>query len=139
MLRAKPYIELYTDFILRYFKDEYEGSKQLLNVADLTMPHEWFPETRQIQRKIYYHMGPTNSGKTRAAIQRLIESKSGLYCAPLRLLAWEISETLSNFGIPCNLVTGQEKQLQADSKHMSCTIEMADINNEYDVAVIDEI
>lgn len=106
MLRGKPYFELFTDFILRYYKDEYEGSKQLLHMTDLTQPHEWFPETRKMQRKIYYHMGPTNSGKTRAAIQRLMESNSGIYCAPLRLLAWEISETLSNFGVPCNLITG---------------------------------
>lgn len=80
-----------------------------MHMADLTQPHLWFPETRAIKRKIYYHMGPTNSGKTRSAIQRLMEAKSGIYCAPLRLLAWEISETLSNYGVSCNLVTGQEK------------------------------
>lgn len=70
------------------------------------MPHEWFPEARKIIRHVHYHMGPTNSGKTRAAIERLKEGKNGIYCAPLRLLAWEISETLSNFGIACNLITG---------------------------------
>jgi len=70
------------------------------------MPHEWFPEARQIKRTIHYHMGPTNSGKTKTAIQALMETKRGVYCAPLRLLAWEISETLSNNGIPCNLLTG---------------------------------
>ena len=107
--RAKPYIELYTDFILRYYNDDYEQSKQLINITDLTMPHEWYPDARRMHRKIVYHMGPTNSGKTRAAIQSLIEARKGIYCAPLRLLAWEISETLSNFGVPCNLITGQEK------------------------------
>ena len=56
-------------------------------------------------------MGPTNSGKTKTAIDRLKSTKSGIYCAPLRLLAWEISETLLNNGIPCNLVTGQETLL----------------------------
>jgi ATP-dependent RNA helicase SUPV3L1/SUV3 len=75
------------------------------------MPHEWFPEARKMTRKIHYHMGPTNSGKTRSAIQRLKESKNGIYCAPLRLLAWEISEVLLNNGVPCSLVTGQEKHL----------------------------
>lgn len=84
-------------------------------------------------------MGPTNSGKTKAAIQALMDSKKGIYCAPLRLLAWEISETLSNFGIPCNLLTGQERHINHDATHLSCTIEMADLNEEYDVAVIDEI
>lgn len=70
------------------------------------MPHEWFPEARKMKRVIHYHMGPTNSGKTKSAIDSLIKAKRGIYCAPLRLLAWEISETLSINGIPCNLVTG---------------------------------
>lgn len=106
MLKAKPYIELFTDFILRYYEDEYEASKQLLQITDLTMPHEWFPEARSMKRKIHYHMGPTNSGKTRSALKSLMESSNGIYCAPLRLLAWEVSETLSNYGISCNLLTG---------------------------------
>jgi ATP-dependent RNA helicase SUPV3L1/SUV3 len=109
MLKAIPYIELFTDFILRYYEEEFEASKQLVSITDLTMPHEWFPEARKMTRTIHYHMGPTNSGKTRNAINRLLESRNGIYCAPLRLLAWEISETLSNFGVPCNLITGQEK------------------------------
>ena len=109
MMTAHPFIELFTDFILRYYEDEFEASKQLLSITDMTMPHEWFPEARKMERNIYYHMGPTNSGKTKSAITNLIESKRGIYCAPLRLLAWEISETLSNHGVPCNLITGQEK------------------------------
>jgi len=39
-------------------------------------------------------MGPTNSGKTKHAIEALLQAKKGLYLAPLRLLAWEITETL---------------------------------------------
>ncbi len=76
-------------------------------LTDLTMPHEWFPEARKMQkREIHYHMGPTNSGKTKMALDRLKEAKSGIYCAPLRLLAWEISENLLINGLACNLVTG---------------------------------
>ncbi|CDW83196.1 atp-dependent rna helicase mitochondrial-like [Stylonychia lemnae] len=125
--------------VIKYFKLEYEASQQLHLLTDLTMPHEWFPEARQMKRKFIYHMGPTNSGKTRGAIQRLMESRNGIYCAPLRLLAWEISEKLSNNGIACSLLTGQERQMAPDSTHLSCTIEMTDLQNEYDVAVIDEI
>ena len=59
------------------------------------MPHEWFPEARKMgPRQIYYHMGPTNSGKTKNALESLKKAKTGIYCAPLRLLAWEITETL---------------------------------------------
>jgi ATP-dependent RNA helicase SUPV3L1/SUV3 len=102
----KPFIDLYTDFILRYYKEEYEASKQLSTLTDLTMPHEWFPMARLKQRVIHYHMGPTNSGKTKSALERLKAAKNGIYCAPLRLLAWEVSEVLLNNGIGCSLVTG---------------------------------
>jgi ATP-dependent RNA helicase SUPV3L1/SUV3 len=70
------------------------------------MPHEWYPVARKITREIYYHYGPTNSGKTRAALEALKEAKTGLYLAPLRLLAWEISETLNQNNVKCSLVTG---------------------------------
>ncbi len=57
------------------------------------MPHQWFPEARQMApRKVHFHVGPTNSGKTREALEILKKAKTGVYCAPLRLLAWEISE-----------------------------------------------
>ena len=84
-------------------------------------------------------MGPTNSGKTKNSIDKLIKGRNGIYCAPLRLLAWEVSEKLANFGVACNLLTGQERQIHFDATHMSCTIEMADLNTQYDVAVIDEV
>ena len=35
-------------------------------------------------------MGPTNSGKTHAALQALKAAETGVYCGPLRLLAWEV-------------------------------------------------
>lgn len=49
-----------------------------------------YPEARAIQRKIVFHAGPTNSGKTYHAIQRYLAAKSGVYCGPLKLLAHEI-------------------------------------------------
>ena len=30
----------------------------------MTLPHNWFPQARKLKRKIFYHLGPTNSGKT---------------------------------------------------------------------------
>ncbi len=49
-----------------------------------------YPEARAIQRKIIYHAGPTNSGKTYHALERFFKAKSGVYCGPLRLLANEV-------------------------------------------------
>lgn len=51
-----------------------------------------YPEARAIQRKVIFHAGPTNSGKTYHAIQRFLAAKSGVYCGPLKLLAHEIFE-----------------------------------------------
>lgn len=106
---------------------------------DLTIPQLWFPEARKMTREIYYHHGPTNSGKTKTALDRLKKAKKGLYLAPLRLLAWEISENLNSDNIRCSLITGQEKHVSEMDTHKSSTIEMCDIRNQYDVAVIDEI
>lgn len=39
------------------------ASKALSKCADLTLPHDWYPFARILKRKIYYHGGPTNSGK----------------------------------------------------------------------------
>lgn len=92
-----------------------------------------------MKRKIIYHMGPTNSGKTKKAIESLLQSKQGLYLAPLRLLAWEVAETLQKNGKICNLLTGQEQNIQFNATHTSSTIEMIDLHKRYEVAVIDEI
>lgn len=49
-----------------------------------------YPEARSKNRKIVFHAGPTNSGKTYHAMERFLEAKSGVYCGPLKLLATEI-------------------------------------------------
>ena len=46
-----------------------------------------------MKRTFIYHHGPTNSGKTYAALLDLEKAESGIYCAPLRLLAWEVCYT----------------------------------------------
>lgn len=68
-------------------------------------------------------------------------ANSGLYCGPLRLLAHEIFDRFNNKGIPCNLVTGEERrELEGVSVPLtSSTIEMANLQKPVDVAVIDEI
>lgn len=61
----------------------------LKSLADLRNPHAWWP-ARSKKRKIFHHIGPTNSGKTYHALNSLKSSKNGLYLAPLRLLAAEV-------------------------------------------------
>ena len=83
-------------------------------------------------------------GKTYNALRRLSESKSGCYCGPLRLLAWEVHEKMCEGAIggnkiECDLVTGQEKVLFDGSTHRSSTIEMVDLQTRMQVGVVDEI
>ncbi|CAG0960888.1 putative helicase HelY [Methylophilaceae bacterium] len=104
---------------------------------------EHFPATyalaRSLRRRIYFKVGPTNSGKTHDALMALQNAPSGVYLAPLRLLAMEIRDRLIEAGIPCNLVTGEERVLIPGARHTASTVEMLNPNHEVDVAVIDEI
>lgn len=110
-------------------------------VADLRYPAEWYPATREIPRTVHLHVGPTNSGKTYHALKRLEEAESGIYLGPLRLLAHEVYTRLNAKGKSCALVTGEEQRVPKGAKAtmFSCTVEMAPLNTDFDVAVIDEI
>ncbi|XWS13679.1 hypothetical protein CRYUN_Cryun36dG0059000 [Craigia yunnanensis] len=107
--------------------------------TDLTRPHTWYPNARKKKRQVFLHVGPTNSGKTYHALKRLESSPSGIYCGPLRLLAWEVSKRLNKAKVPCDLITGQEKEEVDGAKHKALTVEMADVTSDYHCAVIDEI
>ncbi|KAF2747750.1 P-loop containing nucleoside triphosphate hydrolase protein [Sporormia fimetaria CBS 119925] len=109
-------------------------------VADLRYPHEWYPATRAMSRTVHLHVGPTNSGKTYRALKRLEEANTGIYLGPLRLLAHEVYTRLNAKGKACALVTGEEQRFpEGETQMWSCTVEMAPLNQELDVAVIDEI
>lgn len=130
---------IFVEFCLENFPDEIKRFRDMVESADLTKPHTWFPFARAMKRKIIYHCGPTNSGKTYNALQRFMEAKSGVYCSPLRLLAMEVFDKVNARGIYCSLLTGQEKKRVPFSNHVACTVEMASTQELYEVAVIDEI
>ncbi len=94
---------------------------------------------RRLNRKIIYHMGPTNSGKTYHAINALCQAKKGCYLAPLRLLAAELYDTMNSRGVKTTLLTGEEVVEVEGATHFSSTIEMARFQEDFDSAVIDEI
>lgn len=96
--------------------------------ADLVAPR---------RRHIYLHIGPTNSGKTHHALQRLAEAGKGLYLAPLRLLAWEAAERLNEAGCPTDLLTGEEYVPVEGARVVAATTEMFP-RDTYAVVVIDE-
>jgi ATP-dependent RNA helicase SUPV3L1/SUV3 len=120
-----------------------ECLEDLKQISDLTDPPNWYPEARSINRKVIFHAGPTNSGKTYHALERFLAAKSGVYCGPLKLLATEVFNKSNTRGTQCDLVTGEERRFASDdgepASHVSCTVEMTNVNQTYEVAVIDEI
>lgn len=102
-------------------------------------PKDEYMLTRRMKRKIYIHLGDTNTGKTYNAVERLKTAKKGVYLSPLRILALENYDKLNNEGIVCDLMTGEEEIIKENSTHVSCTIEKVNLKQSYDIAVIDEI
>lgn len=110
---------------------------QIIDMVPLK-PETEFIAARSMERHFILHIGPTNCGKTFHALERLKEAGNGVYLGPLRLLALEVYEKMTDCGIPCTMLTGEECITTEDSRIISSTIEMLDIDSLYDVAVIDE-
>jgi ATP-dependent RNA helicase SUPV3L1/SUV3 len=102
-------------------------------------PKDEYTEARRYKRSFYLHLGDTNTGKTYNAMERLKGCNKGVYLSPLRILALENYEKLNRQGAKCNLLTGEEEIIVEGAKHVSCTIEKLNIEEEYEVAIIDEI
>ena len=67
-----------------------------------------FTSARKMKRKIVFHSGPTNSGKTYHALKRFQDSNSGIYGGPLRMLAAEVySRTNMNVSLIYNAIAVQ--------------------------------
>ena len=101
-------------------------------------PKDEYPEARALHRRFILHLGGTNTGKTYAGFQRLKTASTGVYLAPLRLLALEAQETLLDAGVDCSLTTGEEEDVREGDTHVAATAEKLDLKARYDVAVIDE-
>jgi ATP-dependent RNA helicase SUPV3L1/SUV3 len=114
-------------------------NRRLASGLDLPRYHEAFPEARARGRTLSAIFGPTNSGKTYTAFQRLAKAKTGVYLAPLRLMAAEAWDNLMAAGVNCSLITGEERIIDPLATHVCSTIEMMNPSIGYDVAVIDEV
>ena len=104
----------------------------------LDNPIDEYKEARRMKRHFYLHVGETNTGKTYSSIKRLMEAESGVYLAPLRLLALEIQDKLNSENIACSLLTGEEEDIITYAYHVSSTIEKLQLGTPYEVCVIDE-
>jgi len=86
-------------------------------------------------------LGPTNTGKTYTAFERLISYKSGIFGFPLRLLAREnYDKAVSKLGTKnVALITGEEKIFPKTAKYFFCTVESMPLNIDVECVAIDEI
>jgi len=95
----------------------------------------------QYQSRLAAILGPTNTGKTYYAIERMLARNSGVIGLPLRLLAREVYDkvvTLRGLNSVA-LITGEERIVPAKAKYWVCTVEAMpqDIGPEF--VAIDEI
>lgn len=112
--------------------------RELSSELHLSGYPELFAAARAASRRFRILVGPPNSGKTHAAMNRLAAAESGCYLAPLRLLALEGQEALAARGVAASLITGEERDLIEGSRHVAATVEMLDLERRVEVAVIDE-
>ena len=92
-------------------------------------------------QKIIALLGPTNTGKTHVAIQKMLEHETGIFGLPLRLLAREVYDKCVNkIGIEkVALITGEEKIIPGTAQYFICTVESMPKDKEVDFVAIDEI
>src|ERR1700744_3659348 len=86
-------------------------------------------------------LGPTNTGKTHLAIERLLGHSSGIIGFPLRLLAREnYDRMVARKGVRhVALITGEEKIVPPDARWFSCTVEAMPLDRDAEFVAVDEI
>jgi ATP-dependent RNA helicase SUPV3L1/SUV3 len=86
-------------------------------------------------------LGPTNTGKTYRAIERMLEHDSGMMGLPLRLLAREVYDRVTaRVGEGrVALMTGEEKRLPPRPDYWICTVEAMPTDKQVDFLAVDEI
>ncbi len=86
-------------------------------------------------------LGPTNTGKTYRAVERMLEHESGIIGLPLRLLAREVYDRVrAKAGDDAvALVTGEEKRVPRGARYWVCTTEAMPTTRVVDFACVDEV
>ncbi|PKP69319.1 MAG: disulfide oxidoreductase, partial [Alphaproteobacteria bacterium HGW-Alphaproteobacteria-5] len=93
------------------------------------------------RRRVTAVLGPTNTGKTHLAIDRMMAHESGMIGLPLRLLAREVYDRVVKVKGPRHvaLITGEEKILPPAARYFICTVEAMPLEREVEFLAIDEI
>jgi ATP-dependent RNA helicase SUPV3L1/SUV3 len=86
-------------------------------------------------------LGPTNTGKTHLAVERMLGHASGMIGLPLRLLAREIYDRIVKLrgARAVALITGEEKIVPPRPHYFVCTVEAMPLSREVEFLAVDEI
>ena len=86
-------------------------------------------------------LGPTNTGKTHFAVERMLAHRSGMIGLPLRLLAREVYDRVVAERGPrvTALITGEEKIIPEDPRYFICTVEAMPLSRQTEFLAVDEI
>jgi ATP-dependent RNA helicase SUPV3L1/SUV3 len=92
-------------------------------------------------KKIVALLGPTNTGKTHVAIEKMLEYDTGIFGLPLRLLAREVyDKCINKIGVEkVALITGEEKIIPNTAQYFICTVESMPKDKLVEFVAIDEI
>ena len=95
----------------------------------------------RLDNNITFILGPTNTGKTFFAIEKMISYGSGIIGLPLRLLAREVYDKIAlKIGkLSVALITGEEQIIPPRAKYFICTVEAMPTNKLVDFIAVDEI
>ncbi|MEQ8283664.1 MAG: helicase-related protein [Parvibaculum sp.] len=93
------------------------------------------------RRRVTAVLGPTNTGKTHLAIERMMGHETGMIGLPLRLLAREVYDRVARAkgARHVALITGEEKILPRDARYFVCTVEAMPLDRPVEFLAVDEI
>src|SRR5215469_15727122 len=96
---------------------------------------------QQFGHRVLAVLGPTNTGKTHFAIERMLAHRSGMIGLPLRLLAREVYDKVVRIkgANAAALVTGEEKIVPPEARYFICTVEAMPLDLSTSFLAIDEI
>jgi len=96
--------------------------------------------TGQAPSRLVAVLGPTNTGKTHLAVERMLGHASGMIGLPLRLLAREIYDRIVRARGPraVALITGEEKIIPPRAHYFVCTVEAMPMTRQVEFLAVDE-
>ena len=108
---------------------------------DRSVPSVGVPGRGENESRITAVLGPTNTGKTHFAMERMLAHESGMIGFPLRLLARENYDRAVRVkgSDAVALVTGEEKIKPERPRYYVCTVEAMPRDPDVDFLAIDEV